>query len=354
MSDGFRQPGDLNDQAQRAMDRLLGKSTTTGDNNVNSLDVLRQQALGRKPSPWGGTGDGPIVLPPVTDRPPERQPAPVNKGVMELNYGDPDFDAKLAQTNYSKLVLKGLPKELSPSPWVDDKSGKLFFWLKNQQNPDASDRNRHYFPANLKTIEIAQMQGNFYKPIMINADEMRISASQAYMKQQNSTGFASYRNATDVFSYAKNMSQVAGDALSFQEKILREGAASSPSNPYFHIYLSDVLVAEAVQPVIQDIANGKQAYFDNPYTRQKIDEAIKEVQAARLVTRQYGDIMKPPAYEMPLSPFSLNPQFYNPDYYWSGAAYQASIREVQLTLLKQAVVLGKLPIELPPALPPRP
>lgn len=346
---------DLAEQARRATERLRGGSTDTpsfpgtgsSSGGMSSLDILRQQAIGR--SPW----DGPVVLPP-TDRPPERPPTPANRGVLEVTYGEPDFDAKVGQNNYTKLVIKGLPKELSPAPWVDETGKGFFFWLKNQKNPDASDRNRHYFPSNMKEIEVAQFQGNIYKPIMINADEMRIAASQAYMRSQNELGYGSYRANTDAYTYAANMSKVAGQALDYQEKLMREAGKNAPNNPYFHIYLADVLTAQAVQPVIQDIAAGKTAYFDNPYTRAKVEEAIKEVQAARMITRQYGDIMKPPAYEMPLSPFSLNPYSYNPDYYWSGAAYQAATREMQLGLLQQAIIFGRLPIELPPALPPRP
>ena len=356
MSDGrnFGQvSGDPAEQARRALERLQGKTDSQSGGSINSLDVLRQQVLGggQRRSPW----DNPVELPP-TDRPPER-PAPVNKGVLEVTYGEAGFDAKVAQNNYTKLVIKGLPKDLQPSPWIDEENGKgFFFWLKNQKNPDGSDRNRHYFPSNLKEIEIAQYQGNIYKPVMINVDEMRIAATQAFMRKQNDQagGFASYKNATDAYSYAAGMSKVAGQALDYQEKLLREGANSSPSNPYFRIYLADVLAAQAIQPVLQAITSGQTAYFDNPYTRAKIEEAIKETQNARKITQQYGDIVKPPSYEMPLSPFSLNPYSYNPDYYWSGASYQAAIREVQLTLLQKAIIYGKLPIQLPPIMEPKP
>lgn len=338
--------------AKRTADRLLGRTDSQpSTGGLSTVDVLKTPAVGRNTpgrSPW----DGPVTLPP-TDRP-ERPPAPVNKGVLEVTYGEQDFDAKIAQNNYNKLVIKGLPKDLSPSPWVDSTGNGYFFWLKNQKNPDASDRNKHFFPPNLKEIEIAQYQGNIYKPVMINVDEMRISASQAYMRSQNQDGFGSYRGTTDAYTYAANMSKIAGTSLQYQENLLREAGKNSPSNPYFHIYLADVLAAQSIQPVIEALANGKTAYFDNPETRKKLDEAIKETQTALMITRQYGDIVKPPNYEMPLSPFGLNPYSYNPDYYWSGASYQAARREVQLTMLRQMISLGRLPMELPPALPPRP
>lgn len=359
-------PIDATQQAQRVADRLFGSNDMTAATpgaaiGPNALDLLRQQVLGR-PSPWGdgttlpGTpapgGSDRLPLPTGSDSPPQN-PAPVRNGVLEVNYGDPDFDAKLAQNNYSKLVIQGLPKDLTPAPWVDESGKGFFFWLKNPKNPDASDRSKHYFPANLKTIEIAQYAGNIYKPVMVNVDEMRIAASQAYMRAQNDSGFASYSNTTDVVSYAKNMAGIAGQSLAYEEKLLREGASTSPSNPYFHIYLADVLAAQAIQPVVQDMLAGKQVYFDNDYTNAKLAEAIKETQAAQMITQRYGNRVKPPDYVVPLSPFALNPYSYNPDYYWSGAYWQSAQREVQLTMLSRAIKLGKIPFELPPALPPK-
>jgi hypothetical protein len=272
---------------------------------------------------------------------------------MQLSYGDPNFDAKLAQTNYNKVVITGVPKEFSPSPWVDESGKGYFFWFKNPKNPDASDRSKHYFPANLKQVEIAQYQGNSYKPVLINADEMRIAASQAFMRSQNESGYGSFKGNTDVFKYANELAKITTPALQYEEQLMREGAKNSPSNPYFRIYLADVLTAEAIQPVIQALASGQRAYFDNPQTQGKIDEALQQVRQAGQITRTYGNLQGPPRYEIPLSPFGLNPYSYNPDYYWTGAAYQAATREVQLTALKQMVTMGNLPIELPPALPPR-
>lgn len=337
---------EISRQAEGALARLQGRTDSVNPasgTGMNSLDIL-----GRRGFPAGDTKNSSGFDQIAGNL------APVKNGVMELNYGDPNFDAKLAQSNYSKVVINGLPKDLRPSPWVDEQAGKgFFFWLKNERNPDASDRSRHYIPSNLKEIEIAQYQGNIYKPVVINADEMRIAASQAYMRKQNDSGFASYKNTTDVMTYAQNMSSVAGDVLAYQEKLLREGAQASPTNPYFHIYLSDVLTAQSIQPVIQSFKAGGQINFDNPQTNAKLDEAIREVQAAREITRRYGDVLQPPAYEMPLSPFSLSPYSYNPDYYWSGASYQAAIREVRLRVLKQLVKTGNPLFQLPPALPPR-
>src|SRR5579883_2314994 len=108
-NDFGKAPIDAREHANRIAEQLLGRSGDApalppANGGLSSLDILRQQVgLGRPQSPWG---DGSWNPSPVSDRPP--QPAPVTNGVLELNYGEPDFDAKLAQGNYSKVVLKGL------------------------------------------------------------------------------------------------------------------------------------------------------------------------------------------------------------------------------------------------------
>ena len=339
-------------EVKRVSDRFSGQDIEpAGSGGLNSLDLLRAQVTDNRPSPWG---DGSMTpTPSGSDRLPDRPNYPVENGVLRVAYGDPNFDAALGQTNYSKVVISGVPKELSPSPWIDEQGKGFEFWFNNQNNPAGSDRTIHLFPGNLKQIEIAQYQGHVYKPVLINVDEMRMAACQAYMKQQNDSGYGSYRDDTSSFNYSSDLAKVSGQALQYQEQLLRESARNSPANPYFHIYLADVLAAEAVQPVLQAQNAGQRAYYDNPYTNGKIAESISESQLAGQITRQYGNLMKPPDHAMPLNPFGLNPYFFNPDAYWCGAAYQTASREMHLTQLKNDVIMGRLPIELPPSVPPR-
>lgn len=284
----------------------------------------------------------------------------MKNGVLELTYGDREFDAKLQLNNYHTLKIKGLPKDMQPSPWVDDSGKGYFFWFKHK-NDDTdktlSDRTRHYYPPNVKRVEIDRQVGHHFKPDIIIADEMRIAATQAYMKRQNDNGFASYGNRTDAFKYGQRMSAISYEALQYQEKLLRDGAKASPDNPYFRLYLSDVLLGQAIKPVIDQVMNpqqnGGRIHFDDPKVLGKIDEALFEARKAREIAAKFGNTPIAPGHEMPLSPFALNPYFYNPDLYWSGAAYQAQRREVQLTILKGLAEKLKLPADfLPPALPP--
>lgn len=277
----------------------------------------------------------------------ERYKGLVKAGVLELTYGDPEFDAKLGLKNYETLKIKGLPEAMRPSPWVDKDGKGYFFWFRHDDdntNKSLSDRTRHYFPANVKNIEIERKQGHFNEPEKINADEMRIAATQVYMKEQNGNGFASYGNSTSVFKYAQRMGEISMNALTYQEKLLREAADSSPTNPYFRIYLSDVLAGEAAKPIVDGLMNNQPVRWDNPETLKKLDEAIIEIKKAQKIIQTTGDFRVPVMQETPLSPFMWG----NSDFYWSGASYQAYRREVQLVMLKQLARMGQIPIELPP------
>ena len=205
----------------------------------------------------------------------------------------------------------------------------------------------HYLPANLKEIEVNGVKGS--------ADELRIQASQFFMEEQNGikNGFASINNNTNSLEYAQRMAQVAAGALNLQEQALRQGVQGSPNNPYFCIYLSDTLVGQAMQSVIQDIKSGRNVNSNNPTTLKKIDEAIEQTRQAREVAARYGNTYVPSAQMMPLSPYALNPYFFNPDLYWGGALYQACQREVGLKVIRNLITSGALKFELPPNLPPR-
>lgn len=268
---------------------------------------------------------------------------PVN-GVLEVAYGDPNFDRKLSAGNYDTLKISGFPKGEAVSPWVDDRG--YFFWFKS----GSDNRAHHYIPSNVKNIEINGVRQNM--------DELRIQASQAYMSEQNGikNGFASLDAKAHPYEYARRMAGISQQALDLQEKTLRDAAAASPNNPYFRIYLADTILASAFKPVIEGISNNpnQPVSFDNPYTLAKIDQALSELKKAEDVARQQGNIYAPNTQMMPmLSPFALNQYYYNPDMYWGGALYQAYQREVGLTMMRAWIKSGMLKIELPPALPGR-
>lgn len=258
---------------------------------------------------------------------------------LELRYGDPDFQAKLAGSRADTLKITGLPANVGISEWADDKG--FFIWFADGQ----AQHQRMYLPSSFKNIEV-----NGYKQ---NVDELKLMTADSMMAESKGTkgqpGFYSFSGRTSPLDYGKKLAGIAGQSLVAEEKFLRDGIASSPNNPYFHIYLSDVLLAKAIQPVLQQLQSNQPLQTNNPQTLALIDESIKEAKLAQQYSAQGGNLRVPDTQRSPLmSPFGLNPYFYNPDLYWGGALYQSYQREVSLTMLKgliQAGVLDKL--ELP-------
>ncbi len=320
-----------------------GTAETPGSYTIAPAGQLGSQYIG-----WRGVESNWAPVDPRGGRPSDQVPArpsdqPVN-GVLQLAYGDPNFDRKLSAGNYETLKITGLPQGEAVSPWVDNKG--YFFWFKS----GSDNRAHHYIPAGVKNIEVNGVRQNM--------DELRIQASQAYMSEQDGikNGFASLDAKAHPYEYARRMAAVSQQALDLQERTLRQAADASPNNPYFRIYLADTILASAFKPVIEGISNNpnQPVNFDNPYTLAKVDQALSELKKAEGVARQQGNLYGPNTEMMPmLSPFALNPYYYNPDMYWGGALYQAYQREVGLTMMKAWIKSGMLKIELPPALPGR-
>lgn len=264
-------------------------------------------------------------------------------GTLELRYGDPEFQQKLGAATGDTLKIAGLPTNVGISTWLDEKG--FFIWFIDGQQ----QRQRMYLPNSFKNIEV--------NGVKQSVDELKISTAEAVMAEAKGQqqGFYSYSGRTNPIEYGKRLAGIAGQSLALQEKFLREGVANSPNNPYFRIYLSDVLLAKALQPILQQVQTGQPIQTNNPATMAAIDDAIKEARAAQQTSMQQGNLRVVDIQRAPqLNPFALNPYMRNPDIYWGGALYQSYQREVSLTMLKQLIATGILNnLELPPALPPR-
>lgn len=342
--------GTVSDGKSLLSDKLAAPGGGTG---LSTLDILRNNKLlngaGLKPADTTAKPADTAVKATDTTKTTDKSAAPTDKvlreavdGVLTVDFGEKDFDKIIAQKNYHTLRIKGLPKDVEPRSWMDDKG--IYFWFKkvpNGASPD--DKAPHYFPSNCQKILIDIWDGKQYKPYEKLADELRVSAVQAYLQEQNKVGFASYTNATNPLKYVERMAQISAKALELEEKLLREAAAGSPHNPYFRIYLADVLTAQAAKPIAEAIAQGKPVKWDNPETLKKIDEALVLLQEARTITKRFGDIrVVNEQMQPPLSPFGLNRYSYNPDFYWSGAAFQAYRRETGLSWMKGLIKTGVL------------
>lgn len=312
-------------------DRPIGGTTPSLGADFQNWQSFEQ--IMRQPGQPAGARDNTRV----TDK--AAQPG---NGTIELSYTDPQFDKKLWSGNYNTLRIKDLPAGVQVSSWVDNNG--FFMWFKGGNDNKA----HHYLPPGLKTIEV----GNYTQ----NVDEMRIQASLSSIQEADRAkqGFTAVNERTNPLDFAKRMGGLGAEHLAMQEKALRQAADASPNNPYFRIYLSDILVAQAFKPIMDQVAGGAtRVDLNTPYTQQKLKEAAQEAVKAEQVARQYGGARYPNVEMMPgLFPFNLNRYSYNPDLYWSGALYQGYRREVQIKLL-QTYIQQFSSVELPPALPGR-
>lgn len=272
----------------------------------------------------------------------DRTGNPGNSRVLELSYNDREFDRKLAAGNYDTLRIKDLPPGVKISSWVDDKG--FFFWYR-----DGNDNRRpHYIPGDVKTIEVAGFSQN--------VDEMRLNATMAHLREadQSRVGFTAVNGRTSPLEFAQRMGNLGQQELDNQERWLRTAAAGSPNNPYFRIYLSDILLAQAFRPIMDQLNSGRDRIdLNTPYTQAKLQQAIAEAQRAQQITRGQSGLRYPNVDMAPaLHPFGLNPYAYNPDMYWGGALYQSYQREVGLKAL-QFYIQRFSSVELPPIMPPR-
>jgi hypothetical protein len=277
-----------------------------------------------------------------TTRPGDR-PVQPGSGTIELSYNDPQFDQKLWNGNYSTLRIKDYPQNgVAISSWVDNNG--FYMWYKG----GADNRKPHYLPPGLKTIEV-----NNYTQ---NVDEMRIQASLSSIQEADRAkqGFTAVNERTNPLDFAKRMGGLGAEQLAMQEKVLRQAADASPNNPYFRLYLSDVLLAQAFKPIMDQVANGSSRVdLNTPYTQQKLTEAAQEAVKGERIAQQYGGVRYPNMTAMPgMFPFYLNQHSYNPDLYWSGALYQGYRREAQIKLL-QGYIQQFSSVELPPIVPGR-
>ncbi|MBI4533294.1 MAG: hypothetical protein HY711_05035 [Candidatus Melainabacteria bacterium] len=301
----------------RATTDLLGLLQETGSpRNRATIDLLQG---------WRSPETSPTKT--IPDRPLE---SPVKNGVLELRYGEPDFDRKLAcGYDYKTLRITGKPANAQLLVWGDEK-GYYFFFKNGDQTP-------HHFPAKLKVIDI---DGKSY-----DVDRARLRVSESYMSQFSgeTNGFATVNYPKgDVMSYFWKLSRMADDGLVWQEQLLREQVQQS-DNPYFKLYLADILFVESFSPLIRGVLQDSVTPEQKQQMLKKIDEANQLLREVRQQSdgslRQKNHFPQSNA-AMPLAPgaFLYMPPtgtYYDPYFaFWAGAYDQAGRRELFFTFAR--------------------
>lgn len=319
-------------------DSTRPKAPNTNDANPSHLDIL---------TGWPGL-DSKTAPPKASDQVAKYK---VENGALTLSFKELIALSALPATDkpYSTLKITGAPPSAKAMHWADDSGYYLFF---------NESKNNYHYPRSLKFVDI---NGQMY-----DVERSRLKVSEAALSQAarmedtSKNPFASITNPkTDAITYFKRMSQLSGQALDWEERLLRKGVQDT-QNPYFQIYLADVLTMQAMQPLARGFLQGgqispeqKQAILD------KLAEADKLLAAA--ADKSYGPLYQMNRFPqgnvvMPLAPdaFFYTPPagvHYNPYYsFWGGAWDQAQRRRAAIafgTGLIQSNVFKYF--ELPPA-----
>ncbi|HEY9787459.1 MAG TPA: hypothetical protein V6D17_18870 [Candidatus Obscuribacterales bacterium] len=344
--------------------------------------------------------DQPVQRPEASDR---SIPDPVVDGALNLKFGEANFDKKLAANpNYIYLNITDIPPGVKLQHSLDE-NGYFFWYAKEEAGPDGKPVRK---PIELigvlgKDGQIEQVPKRHYysinaKEISMNGDRRDLEATRLLVNESlvgdqrdKFNGFSSFKKnnevnfrlpgaptgRTDALTYFARMSMLGTKALEIQQKSLEANVRTS-QNPYFKIYLADIYVTQAMQPIIAQVMNGSRVIdLNNKYTMQKLEDALSLLQAAQGDARDgLGKINRPTQGNWPrdLDPYSIyrspdDPYFepyyrrYGYDksgpmyYFWGGSYDQAAHRQVAITFLRDLIKNNALPrIELPPILPPRP
>lgn len=268
---------------------------------------------------------------------------PVRDGVLELDYADRDFDRKIqAARDFKTLKITGMPADKQILTWADERGYYFFF------GPD--DKQNHYFPSSLKVIEVNGKR--------FDMDRSRLQVSETFMKQYTGSpgGFENFGRGANALDYFWRMSKVGENGLAWQEKILKDAAANS-NNPYFRIYLADVMLMQSLKPIIDGALAGNITPEQKQKVIDRLSAAEKELKEAERMS--HGALYQKNQFpqrnvELPLAPgaflFGPRPGYPDPYFsYWGGAWDQSLRREAFITLLKGYINAGALNyIQLPP------
>jgi hypothetical protein len=282
----------------------------------------------------------------------------VNRALV-LSMSDVDFDKKLtfAGNNkgqeFDKLKITDVPPGVKVNYWQDPKG--LFVWFEG--GPDGNKR--HHLPGNLNTIELPQ-QSKTVEAIRLDVNRNYAAQTFSGLQTFDSRFNPSYDGGASSLQYFSKMATLGDSALLKQETVLREAAKTS-DNPYYKIYLADVLTASAIKPVINDFLRTGTADLNNPVTLRKLDEAISVLDAAYRDSngklKEVNHYPRANAYSpmMPGAPY-WNANRYPGEYYgfWAGSYDQAMARQASLKMIRDHIKQNSFPrFELPPELPPK-
>lgn len=286
---------------------------------------------------------------------------------LELSIKDPQFDQKLLEAartrgnQFDHLKLTDFDPGVKVNYWQDPKGLFIYFTDSNGQNrKDAPPPKRHYLPDNVAVLNLPNENAM--------VEKLRIDVNKAYADsrfkgmQDFGPNFNPQRDGGyNAMSYYTRMSNIGSTTLDAQERMLRQAVKDS-DNPYYKIYLSDTLTAQAMQPITDALIHHGTVNVRNPETLRKLDEAMRVLDGVNTDSRDRLNELhrSPKGYSYnPLAPGRpyWDSRQYPDDYYgfWGGSYDQAMARQAALKLIYGMInTSNAIPrFELPPNLPPR-
>lgn len=276
------------------------------------------------------------------------------RGTLSVRFGDANMDKILEQAQagkYDTLRIGGLPRNAQfVAGMTDDGQVFLLFGSNNQYNAK-----RFYIPDSVSTLIVDQeinARGQFQSSKYLT-DSFRADVIQARLDKANIPSVGDLRDPRrSPEQFAAGLANVATGVLDAQERFLRQEAGNSPDNPYFRLYLADVLFAKAFRPVIDDL----RASAADPSKRsieirnslevtRGIDAALAELNEAKKICGQNG---YNPNLDAPRGARPWLAYHSNRDLYWGAAAYNAYRNEVAMKAIRYVISTGMLnKLELP-------
>jgi len=321
--------------------------------NNGVLDRVRQQNQGGfpvEPQPFFPRRD----IATVTDVPPN-----IQNGVLTVRIGDRNIDRDLASPNYNTIKID-TPQTMSVQNWAD--ANGYYMWFRREDNGQSVDGQKHYYPPNAKQLSV---NGQTYD---LEAQRLKVNEDIAAAANGGQRVFQNLdkrmtRDPLQVVQYAAGIANLGSGVLNAEESALTQSVRTS-NNPYFKIYLADVYVAQAMQPIIDQVKTTGHMDVGNPETVRRLDMAINLLNQAVVDSR--GGLSRINAnpggnVTMPMNPYDIYmSQGYTPYYgFWAGSYDQASCRAATLTTLRNMITTGSVAsmlrnVEvLPPRMAPR-
>jgi hypothetical protein len=275
--------------------------------------------------------------PPREAAPVNDTPANIQNGVLSVRVGDRNIDRALARNDYYAIKIDP-PPGASVQNWAD--ANGYYMWFRNDANGQSLDGQKHYYPPNAKQLVVNG------QPYDLEAQRLKVNEDMATAANGGRPLFQSLdrrisNNPWQVVQYATGMASLGAGVLNAEEAALTESVRSS-NNPYFKIYLADVYVAQAMQPIMDQVRTTGHMDLTNPQTVGRIDAAIRLLNQASTDSR--GGLSRinaeaPGNVTMPLDPYEIYmSNGYQPLYgFWAGSRDQALCRAATLTTLRNLI-----------------